>query len=89
MVVDLAVEDDLDRAVLVRDRLVPGRAQIDQCEPAVNQLAVRVTEMARAIGTAMLQQAVGIAVPAIVVGESGGAKPPGDPAHQAPPMASR
>ena len=43
VVVDLAVEDDRDRAVLVAHRLVRGRREVDDREPAVAEpdLAVR------------------------------------------------
>ena len=37
VVVDLAVERDPDRPVLVRHRLMAGRAQVDDAEPAMRE----------------------------------------------------
>jgi hypothetical protein len=56
MVIDLAVENDLDAAILVRHRLRTGRRQVQQGEPAMNQLAPGIGIVAAAVGAAMSQQ---------------------------------
>jgi hypothetical protein len=52
MVVDLAVEDDPDRLVLVRQRLMAGR-QIDDAQPAVAERRLIVHEQSRIVWAAM------------------------------------
>jgi hypothetical protein len=52
VVVDFAVEDDPDRAVFVRERLLAG-AQIDDAEPAVGKGRVRIAVQARFVRPAM------------------------------------
>ena len=64
MVVDLAVEDDPDVARLIRERLGAGGRQIDQRQPAMDQLAPIVHPVTRAVRTAVGEQPVGALVPA-------------------------
>jgi hypothetical protein len=52
IVVDLAVEDDSRRAVLVEDRL-PAAAQVDDTEPPVAKPHPALHEIARVVGPAM------------------------------------
>ena len=52
VVVDLAVEDDLDRAVLVADRLVAA-GQVDDRQPAVDQADARLLPEAFGVGAAV------------------------------------
>ena len=52
VVVDLAVEDDPDRAVFVRQRLMAGR-QIDDAQPAVAERRPIVEELTRIVRAAM------------------------------------
>ena len=56
VVVDLAVEHDVDGAVLVGHRLGARGRQIDQRQAAVHQVAPVVAPVARAVGPAMRQQ---------------------------------
>jgi len=51
VVVNLAVEDDPDRAVLVRERLLP-RLQIDDAQAAMREGGSRVEAQAGFVGTA-------------------------------------
>src|ERR1700749_2625284 len=51
-IVDLTIEDDAHRAVLVELRLVAGH-EIDDCEPAVPQAYPRHTMETFAVGSAM------------------------------------
>src|ERR1051325_10848292 len=52
MVIDLAVEDDPARVILIRERL-PAADAIDDCEPAVAKCRVRTGYDAFAVRTAM------------------------------------
>ena len=51
-VVDLAVEDDPDRAVLVAERLIAGR-EVDDAQPAVAEADAAVEIVAAGVGTAV------------------------------------
>ena len=57
-VVDLAVEDDPDRAVLVRHRLPAGRTQVNDAEPSVRQADGPIAVDAGVIRPAMGQHGV-------------------------------
>ena len=54
-VVDLAVEDDLDRPVLVAERLIAGR-EVDDAQPAVAEADPRVDEIAGGVRAAMRER---------------------------------
>ena len=101
VVVDLAVEDDPDRPVFVRRRLLAG-AQIDDAEAAVGKGGVCVEVQARLVGPAVDENVahadrtrLGIAADPIVRYESGnpthnqirGASPPRTPHASAPAFA--
>src|SRR2546422_1205057 len=64
VVVDLAVVDHEDVAVLIGHRLPPRGGQVDEREPAAHQLAVRVSEVALVVRAAVRQQGPGPLVPA-------------------------
>ena len=57
IIVDFAVEDELDRAVFVTKRLIAA-GDVDDLEPPHRQTDSPVDEVARAIGTAMRQRIV-------------------------------
>ena len=57
MVVELAVEDDDDRSVLVRHRLVAQRRQVDDPEPRVDEARSSDALMRRSVRAAMRQEA--------------------------------
>jgi hypothetical protein len=52
IVVDLSVLDDVQRAVLVRDRLI-ARLEVDDREPSRRECDPVVAELAEAVGAAM------------------------------------
>src|SRR5437762_1001692 len=81
MIVDLAVEDDDNVSRLVRHRLVAGGRQVDEGEPAEDELAAVVCAMTRAVGTTMREQPVGLLVPSRCRWKAGGAKPSRYSAH--------
>ena len=81
MVVDLAVEDDPDVARLIRERLGAGGRQIDQRQPAMDQLAPIVHPVTRAVRTAVGEQPVGALVPARRDRQPVRVKPSSEPAH--------
>ena len=56
MIVDLAVVHDVDAPILVGHRLPPGRRQIDEGEPAMDQLAVLVAVIAAPVGPTVSEQ---------------------------------
>src|SRR5205823_8199219 len=82
VVVDLAVLDDVDGAVLVRDRLV-ARLEVDDREPAGGERDAAVEERPVAVGPAMPQRRAhrGKAVSVDGAGSRGDAA---DPAHCCP-----
>jgi hypothetical protein len=51
VVVDLAIEDDPDRAVLVRERLMASR-EVDDTEPTMAESGVLVVVLARVVRAA-------------------------------------
>ena len=82
MVVDLAVEDDLDVAGFVGHRLPPGGRQIDERQATVYELAVLVDEVTGAVGTAVREQSVGARGPIPGIGQPGaGGEPSRYTAH--------
>src|SRR5438067_5613303 len=56
-VVDLAVEDDQDLTVFVRERLVPRRRKVDKRKAAMHELAVPVRELPLTVRAAVREQA--------------------------------
>src|SRR5256885_16815879 len=56
MIVDLAVEDDDNLSRLVRHRLAAGGRQVDQGEPAEDELAALLCAVTRAVGTTVREQ---------------------------------
>src|SRR5207253_6399419 len=85
VIIDLAVVDDLDAAVLVGHRLRPAGGEVDECETPVDQLAILVRVAAGAVRAAMAQQLVGPSRPRGVGGQRGGVEPSCQAAHYAPP----
>src|SRR5439155_19245745 len=81
MVVDLAVEDDVDTAVLVGHRLVPCGREVDQRQPAVDELAPVVAVVPLAIRTAVSEQRRHPGGPAGRAAQGDGVEPPRDAAH--------
>ena len=88
MVVDLAVEDDVDTAVLVGHRLVPCGREVDQRQPAVDELAPVVAVVPLAIRTAVSEQRRHPGGPAGRAAQGDGVEPARDAAHvRSPPWA--
>src|SRR5207247_1436715 len=81
VVVDLAVEDHVDGRVLVGHRLVPGGREVDEGQPAVHQLAVRIAILTAPIGAAVGEQRVGAAAPLRCRRQTPGVEPPRYAAH--------
>jgi len=77
-VVDLAVLEDVDRAVLVGDRLVPG-LEVDEREVARDEATSRVNDDAVAVGAAVDERRVhplGLALDHLAARDE-----PANPAH--------
>src|SRR5258708_13266688 len=88
MVVDLAVVDHINARVLVRHRLVPGGRQVDEGQPAVDQLAVGVAICPVPVRAAVREQGVRALGPFGRRRQERGVEPPGYAAHgRVPPSA--
>ena len=85
MVVDLAVEDDEDLTVLIREGLIPRRRKVDEGEAAMHQFAVPVREVSLAVGAAMREQARRTLVPHARGRQTGGVEATGYATHGVPP----
>ena len=79
VVVDLAVLDDVDGAVLVRDRLVAA-LEVDDREPARREPDAALQEHAVRVGAAMDERCAHLGQPARVHGAARG-RDSADPAH--------
>jgi hypothetical protein len=81
VIVDLAVEDDLNPAVFVGHRLSAGGREIDQRQPAMDQLASLVYIVAPSIRAAMGEQGIRTACPARIGRECRRMESTGQAAH--------
>ena len=74
MIVDLAVVHDVHAPILVGHRLPPGRRQIDEGKPAMDQLAALVAMTAAPIGPTVREQGLGSGGPIRLGGQRDGVK---------------
>ena len=80
VVVDLAVVDELERAVLARERLVAGLGQVDDREAAEPERDPFLGERARAVGPAVVELGRH-ACDRLGLGRTAGRDDSADPAH--------